>query len=156
MALLRSVGVPCRFHGFTIDKALQKGAITGVAYVLAPRRILHSWVEVWFERRWVCLEGFILDAQYLSSLQRRFPVARRFCGFGAATRDLSAPNIEWRGQDTFIQKEGIVDDFGTFDDPDAFYARHGANLRGPKRWLFVHAIRRWMNDNVARVRAGRW
>ena len=43
-----------------------------------------------------------------------------------------------------------------FDDPDAFYARHGANLRGPKRWLFVHAVRRWMNDNVARVRAGRW
>jgi transglutaminase-like putative cysteine protease len=61
MALLRSVGVPCRFHGFSIDKALQKGAITGVAYVLAPQRILHSWVEVWFEGRWVCLEGFILD-----------------------------------------------------------------------------------------------
>ena len=154
MALLRSVGVPCRFHGFTIDKALQKGAITGIAYVLAPQRILHSWVEVWFEGRWVCLEGFILDAQYLGSLQRRFPGARRFCGFGAATPDLSAPAVEWRGQDTFIQKEGIVDDFGTFDDPDAFYARHGANLRGPKRWLFVHAVRRWMNDNVARVRAG--
>jgi hypothetical protein len=156
MALLRSVGVPCRFHGFTIDKALQKGAITGIAYVLAPRRIIHSWVEVWFEGRWVCLEGFILDAQYLRSLQRRFPGARRFCGFGAATRDLSAPDVEWRGQDTFIQKEGIVDDFGIFDDPDAFYALHGANLRGPKRWLFVHAIRRWMNDNVARVRAGQW
>ena len=156
MALLRASGVACRFHGFTIDKALQKGAITGPAYLLAPRRIIHSWVEVWFEGRWVCLEGFILDAQYLRSLQRRFPGARRFCGFGAATRDLSAPDIEWRGQDTFIQKEGIVDDFGIFDDPDAFYALHGANLRGPKRWLFVHAIRRWMNNNVARVRAGRW
>ena len=32
MALLRAVGVPCRFHGFTIDKPLQKGAITGLAY----------------------------------------------------------------------------------------------------------------------------
>lgn len=50
----------------------------------------------------------------------------------AATMDLSAPDVEWRGQDTFIQKEGIVDDFGTFDDPDAFSARHGTNLRGPK------------------------
>lgn len=29
MALLRAVGVACRFHRFTIDKALQKGAITG-------------------------------------------------------------------------------------------------------------------------------
>lgn len=44
MALLRAMDVPCRFHGFTIDKALQKGAITGLAYWLAPRNIIHSWV----------------------------------------------------------------------------------------------------------------
>lgn len=47
MALLRAVGVPCQFHGFTIDTALQRGAITGVAYQLAPRNIIHSWIEVW-------------------------------------------------------------------------------------------------------------
>lgn len=156
MALLRAAGVPCRFHGFTIDKALQKGAVTGLAYRLAPREIIHSWVEVWFDGRWVCLEGFILDADYLHSLQRRFPEARRFCGFGAATPDLSAPSVDWRGQDTFIQKDGIVGDFGTFDDPDAFYARHGGNLSGPRRWLFVHLVRKRMNANVARIRAGRW
>ena len=46
MAFLRSVGVPCRFHGFTIDKLLQKGALTGLAYRLAPPSIIHSWVEV--------------------------------------------------------------------------------------------------------------
>ena len=64
MALLRAVGIPCRCHGFTIDKPLQKGAITGVAYALAPHRIIHSWVEVAFQGRWVNLEGFILDAPY--------------------------------------------------------------------------------------------
>ena len=45
MALLRSCGVPNRIHGFTIDKTLQKGAITGLWYKLAPKNILHSWVE---------------------------------------------------------------------------------------------------------------
>jgi transglutaminase-like putative cysteine protease len=84
IALMRAVGIACRFHGFTIDKPLQKGAITGLAYVLAPRRIIHSWVEVAFEGRWVNLEGFILDAPYLASLQRRFPGRQRFCGYGAA------------------------------------------------------------------------
>ena len=156
MALLRASGVACRFHGFTIDKALQKGAITGPAYLLAPRRIIHSWVEVWFEGRWVALEGFILDAPYLASLQRRFPEARRFCGFGAATPDLSAPAVEWRGQDTFIQKEGIVDDFGVFGSPDEFYARHGSNLSGLKRWLYAHVIRHRMNAQVGRIRAEKW
>jgi Transglutaminase-like superfamily len=156
MALLRAVGISCRFHGFTIDKPLQKGAITGLAYWLAPQRIIHSWVEVNLEGRWIALEGFILDEPYLASLQRRFPKARRFCGYGAATPDLSAPGVEWRGQDTYIQKEGIADDFGVFDSPDAFYARHGSNLSGLKRWLYRRVIRHAMNRNVARIRESKW
>jgi transglutaminase-like putative cysteine protease len=156
MALLRAVGIPCRFHGFTIDKPLQKGAITGLAYWLAPQRIIHSWVEVSLEGRWIALEGFILDAPYLASLQRRFPQAQRFCGYGAATPDLSAPGVEWRGQDTYIQKDGIADDFGVFDSPDEFYARHGSNLSGLKRWLYTRVIRHRMNAQVRRIRAEKW
>lgn len=156
MALLRAVGIPCRFHGFTIYKPLQKGAITGLPYWLAPQRIIHSWVEVSLEGGWIALEGVILDAPYLVSLQRRFPQERQFCGYGAATPDLSAPGVEWRGQDTYIQKEGIADDFGVFDSPDAFYARHGSNLSGIKRWLYERVIRNAMNRNVARIRASKW
>ncbi|MEW6707464.1 MAG: transglutaminase family protein [Pseudomonadota bacterium] len=153
MALLRACGVACRFHGFTIHKALQKGAITGVAYLLAPRDIVHSWVEVWFDGRWVNLEGFILDQAYLQQLQRRFASHKGpFCGYGAATPDLQHPPVEWKGEDTYIQKDGINHDFGVFASPDAFYARHGANLSGFKRWLFQRLVRHWMNRNVARVR----
>jgi transglutaminase-like putative cysteine protease len=156
MALLRAVGIPCRYHGFTIDKALQRGAVTGVAYWLAPPRIIHSWVEVQHEGRWLALEGFILDAPYLSSLQRRFAARQRFFGYGAATPDLQRPGVEWTGAPTYIQKEGIVDDFGIFEDPDSFFMRHGSNLSGVKRWLFVSWIRHAMNRNVERVRAGEW
>lgn len=42
MPLLRAVGSPCRSQGFTIDKRLQKGAITGLAYWLPPQRIDHA------------------------------------------------------------------------------------------------------------------
>jgi len=52
--------------------------------------------------------------------------------------------------------EGIADDFGVFDSPDSFYARHGSNLSGLKRWLYERLIRHAMNRNVARVRASRW
>jgi transglutaminase-like putative cysteine protease len=55
MALLRRVCIPCRFHGFTIDKQLQKGAITALAYKLAPQQIIHSWVEVSYQGEWVPL-----------------------------------------------------------------------------------------------------
>lgn len=153
MALLRATGIPCRFHGFTIDKALQKGAITGLAYWLAPRDIIHSWVEVYSGGRWVNLEGFILDADYLQALQQRFAGERQFCGYGAATPDLQAPGVEWRGTDTYIQKEGINHDFGVFASPDDFYARHGANLAGVKRLLYRQVVRHMMNSNVERIRS---
>jgi hypothetical protein len=152
MALLRAVGVPCRFHGFTIHKALQKGAITGLAYLLAPRSIVHSWVEVELDGRWLNLEGFILDAAYLGRLQRRFAGTRAFCGYGAATPDLMNPGVDWCGSDTYIQKDGINHDFGVFDSPDAFFARHGSNLSGWRRWLFRHVVRQRMNRNVQRMR----
>ena len=154
MALLRAAGVPCRFHGFTIDKALQKGAVTGLWYRLAPRSIIHSWVEVSFEGRWVNLEGFILDKPYLSALQQRFiDQSGPFCGFGAATPDLHTPPVDWVGEDTYIQRDGINHDFGLYNTPDDFYARHGTNLRGPKRWLYVNLVRHLMNRNVESIRA---
>jgi transglutaminase-like putative cysteine protease len=157
MALLRRCRIPCRFHAFTIDKKLQKGAISGPAYGLAPSNIIHSWVELWFGNTWINLEGFILDRPYLRSVQSRFPtVEGAFCGFAVATPNLRNPPVEWKGTDTYIQKDGINHDYGIFDDPDAFYARHGADLHGIKRFLFQHVVRKWMNSNVSRIRRGEW
>ena len=153
MALLRAGGVPCRFHGFAIDKELQKGVIPGYLHRLAPWEILHSWVEVFYGNRWINLEGFIIDEPYLRSVQGMFPDCEgSFCGYGIATTNLDDPPVEWTGGNTYIQKEGIVRDFGIFDSPDEFYEAHGSNLRGLRRILFVHVGRRLMNRNVGKIR----
>ena len=157
MALLRKMGIPCRFHGFTINKKLQKGAITGLAYFLAPSSIIHSWVEVYYKDRWLNLEGFILDEEYLSSIQKKFETQEGiFCGYAIATNDLQNPPVSWKGDDTYIQKNGINKDFGIFDSPDDFYAKNGANLSGLKKLLFIYVIRKWMNINISRLRAGKF
>jgi hypothetical protein len=153
MALLRSVSIPCRFHGFTIDKRLQKGAITGLFYLLSPKNIIHSWVEIYYQEKWVNLEGFILDKQYLNKLQCTFPdIAGSFCGYGVATSNFRNPGIDWHGTDTYIQKEGINHDFGVFDDPDSFYEVHGSNLSGVKAILYKHLARKCIHSNVAKIR----
>ena len=153
MALLRAAGVPCRIHGFTIDKALQKGAITGIWYRLASQEILHSWVEVQVGESWYNLEGVILDKSYLSALQAKFSDCKTtFCGYGAFTNSFAKPEIEWNLNDTYIQAEGIVQDFGIFDDPDAFYARHSQGLSAFKRFLFRNLVRHLMNRNVRWIR----
>jgi hypothetical protein len=157
MALLRKCIIPCRFHAFIIDKKLQKGAISGLVYRLTPRDIVHSWVEIRFENRWLNLEGFILDRPYLQSVQAHFSgVEGTFCGFAVATPNLQNPPIEWKGADTYIQKEGIHHDYGVFDSPDDFYEKHGGNLSGIKRFLFRHVVLKWMNNNVSRIRKGEW
>lgn len=155
MALLRRVDIPCRFHGFTIDRLLQKGAIKGLVYKLAPREIIHSWVEIYYEGKWINLEGFILDLQYLDELRKAFSdVAGRFCGYGVATSDFQNPPVKWQGEDTYIQKDGINKDYGIFDSPDAFYEKHGTNLLGLKKILYKYLIRKMINSNVMKIRNG--
>ena len=153
MALLRALGIPCRIHGFTIDKILQKGAITGITYLFAPKEIVHSWVEVFYDKRWYNLEGFILDVAYLKNLQTKFAACEgSFCGYGVATPDFKNPSIYWDENDTYIQREGIVRDFGVFNSPDKLFELHSQKLSALKRFIFQNISRHAMNRNIRKIR----
>ena len=154
MTLLRALDVPCRLHGFTIHKSLQRGVVPEIAYRIAPDDILHSWVEIEWEGRWVNLEGFILDTPFLASLQREFKDRSSLCGYGAGTDCLADPRTDWTGADTYIQRTGINRDLGLFDDPDAFYAKHQQSFGFVRRILYRHVVRHWMNRRVAAIRQG--
>jgi len=156
MALLRATGVPNRIHGFTIDKALQKGAISGIWYKLSPKNILHSWVEVYLNDAWYFLEGVILDKRYLTKLQEKNNDCKTtFCGYGAYTDNFANPPIEWDLNNTFIQDKGINQDFGLFDTADEFYAKHQQKLGVFKRFMYQKIVRHRMNKNVEKIRNGR-
>lgn len=153
MALLRASDIPCRIHGFTIDKRLQKGAMTGLVYQCAPEKILHSWVEVFLEGIWYDLEGFILDKDYLGKLQQNnSDCTGAFCGYGVAVQDFKNPVIDFEKNNTYIQSEGINQDFGVFDCPDDFYAKHQQELSVLKKLAFRYLGRHAMNRNVGRIR----
>lgn len=154
MALLRALGQRCRLHGFTIDKDLQRGAVPPWIWPLTPQRIVHSWVEVELDGQRLELEGFILDQAYLAALQQRFPQQQRFCGYGAATPNLQNPDVAWSGRSTYIQREGIAEDFGCYDSPDEFFARHRQALGPLRQGLYEHFIRHRMNARVAALRQG--
>lgn len=154
MALLRAVGISTRFHGFTIFNELQRGAIPNYLFFFAPKRIIHSWVEVYYNDRWINLEGYILDKSYLKQVQRSFAnQSEGFSGYAISTKCLTAPDIDWRGEDTYIQSEGIADDFGEYNQPDDFYSSHGSNLSGVKKILFRYGLRHLMNLNVNKIRS---
>lgn len=153
MALLRAVGIATRFHGFTIYNELQRGAIPNYLFKVAPDRIIHSWVEVYQAGRWINLEGYILDNDYLQQVQNRFAEQNEaFSGYAISTKCLSNPNVDWKGQDTYIQSEGIADDFGVFTQPEDFYSQYGSNLSGIKKVMFHYVLRHLMNWNVNKIR----
>lgn len=153
MALLRGVGIPCRVHGFTIDKKLQKGAMTGFVYKNAPNNIFHSWVEVFHDGTWFELEAFILDREYLTKLQKiNADCTGAFCGYGVAVKDFQDQIIDWHRNNTYIQSEGINQDFGVYDSPDELLRDHHQEMSAIKSFLFRHLGRHLMNRNVKQIR----
>lgn len=153
MALLRGVGIPCRVHGFTIDKKLQKGAMSGFVYKSAPQNVFHSWVEVYLEGTWYELEAFILDKEYLSKLQAiNAACTGAFCGYGVAVKDFHNPVIEFERNNTYIQSEGINQDFGIYDCPDDLLKEHHQEMSALKAFLYRNIGRHLMNYNVKKIR----
>ena len=153
MALLRGVSIPCRVHGFTIDKKLQKGAMTGIVYKSAPKNIFHSWVEVYLDGIWYELEGFILDKEYLSQLQNiNSTCSGAFCGYGVAVKDFCNLVIDFARNNTYIQSEGITQDFGIFDCPDDLLKEHHQEMSVLKSFLYRNLGRHLMNRNIKKIR----
>ena len=153
MALLRACNIPCRVHGFTIDKKLQKGAMTGIVYKNAPQNVFHSWVEVYFEDRWYELEAFILDKKYLNNLQKiNGNCSGAFCGYGVAVKDFKNPVIDFDRNNTYIQSEGINQDFGAYDSPDDLLKEHHQQISPVKAFLYKNLGRHLMNRNVRKIR----
>ncbi len=153
MALLRACDIPCRVHGFTVDKQLQKGVMSGFIYENAPRNIFHSWVEVYFEDKWYELEVFILDQEYLSKLQRKFAnCTGSFCGYGVAVKDFQHPIIDFDRNNTYIQSKRISQDFGVYDSPDELLKNHYQEMSGIKAFAYKYLGRHLMNRNVRKIR----
>lgn len=153
MALLRACNIPCRVHGFTINKKLQKGAMTGLIYRNAPENIFHSWVEVYFENKWYELEGFILDKTYLQKLQEsNSDCTGAFCGYGVAVKDFKNPIIDFNKNNTYIQSEGINQDFGVYDCPDDLLKEHHQEISPIKTMIYRKIGRHLMNGNVKKIR----
>lgn len=153
MALLRCVGIPCRLHAFYVSKAFQRGASPLIIHLLAPPKILHTWVEVWYDERWVTLEGVITDLDYLNAIQAKFPNHdTEFQRYAIATKNLKEAAIEWKGKDTYIQKEAIVQDLGIFSSPDELFSFYQQPMSKKKAFLYAQLGCHLMTRRVSALR----
>ena len=65
------------------------------------------------------------DKTYIKKLQERNPECKgAFCGYGVAVKDFRNLIIEFDRNNTYIQSEGINQDFGVYDCSDALLKEH--------------------------------
>ena len=153
MALLRGVGIPCRLHGFEVSKEFQRGATTALISFFAPKYIIHTWVEVYYNGQWLALEGVITDKRYVNAIKRKYKhVKGEFKRFAIATKSLSSLSIDWNGEATYIQNAAIVTDLGIWNNPDEFFSKYTQNFCKLQHFMYVHCGRKIMNHNVKRMR----
>jgi hypothetical protein len=156
MALLRGVGIACRLHGSEVSKYFQKGATSGIISMLAPKRIVHTWVEVLYKDNWIALEGVITDERYVKAVKEKFEnVSGHFAAYAIAVPDLKSLNLEWCGKDTYVQNEAVVIDYGTYENPDAFFKQYPQTMSKLKNFAYVIYGRKIMTKNVSKIRNGK-
>jgi len=150
MALLRAVGIPCRIHGFLIDKKMQKGALTGITYLLAPSKIVHAWTEVQLHDDWIVLEGVIIDDSYLKQVKSRLcSFNEGFIGYGISVKDKNNINLCWTGESVYVQSFSITDDLGIFDNPDDLFKKYNNTDSKLKEMLFNKTIMSFLLPTLA-------
>ena len=152
MALLRAVNIQCRIQGFYIDKKMQKGALTGITYLFAPKKIVHAWTEVYFEGEWVALEGVIIDDDYLYQVKDRLcQSGGGYIGYGIAVEQKERMDVCWRGQSTYIQSFSITDELGVYNSPDEFFEKYN-NTNGLLKRVLFNILRKRINKRLNRMR----
>ena len=153
MTLFRATGISCRLHGSEVSKAFQRGTTSGIISVLAPATVVHTWVEVLYNDKWIALEGVITDEAYLKSVKEKYSDIRGpFARYAISVPELKNLDLNWKGSDTFVQNESVVKDYGVFNDPDSFFEKHPQTWSKTKNFAYVHFGRKLMNRNVAKIR----
>lgn len=153
MALLRGCSIPCRLHGFEVSKSFQRGVTNIVVSFFAPATIIHTWAEVYYNGKWLALEGVITDKKYFEAIKMMHPnIENEFNLYAIATNDFKTLSIDWKGNSTYVQSAAIVKDFGIFASPDIFFDKYSQHWSKLKDFMYMHLGRKMMNYNVSTLR----
>ena len=153
MTLLRALEIPARLHGSKVTKEFQRSLMPKLMRKLAPPYIVHTWAEVYYNGAWVALEGVITDKRYIEALLNLYPAHQgKFFDYAVAVENFENLQIDWNGQDTFVQSLAVVEDLGVFASPDEFFSEYRQAYRGIKKFLYETVGRKIMTKRAAKIR----
>ncbi len=149
MALLRHVHIPCRFHGFLIQKEFLRGIPDDNTYKKIQPLLAHAWVEVLFEERWIILEGVTLPKSFIKKQLPKIPFRTGdFNGLGLGVHELDNTSVDWNGKHTYIQRNAILRDYSVFNAPDDFSRLFGKELKKIKTYYPRKRVLKNLNKSL--------
>jgi len=93
--------------------------------MLAPKKIVHAWTEVYFNGKWLALEGVIIDMAYFNNVKNNLcEYNGGYMGYGISVKNKDKINMCWNENSTYIQSFSITDDIGIFDNPDELFRKY--------------------------------
>jgi hypothetical protein len=154
LALCKAAGIPARIHFSLIDKAIQRGFFTGLAYRLLPNELSHSWIEVEIDGTWRRIDTFINDLPLYEAARRELARVDWDTGYSLSLRGgETRPDLDLDGA-AFQQMGAVTDDHGIWDDPSDYYASpHYRNRPNALRLLVYRLLIGTVNARVQALRA---
>lgn len=153
MSFLRGSNIPCRIHGFIVDKSVLKGILEGIWYKLSPQKFLHSNVEVFVDDDWYMLEGIMLDSRYINGMLKFKPDIRKtFFAFELCEERFEKLISEKDLNDKFLLDRQEIEDIGVYESPDKLYYVHSQSFNPVKKFFFKNLVRHQMNKELDGIR----
>jgi len=122
VALLRSSGVPARYHQAVLKKNCLKGIIPAFGFKLTPERIeYHPWCECYLSDKWIACDTLFDKRLYDAA-----------CKKGIISKE-QIPTIDWDGEnDLNTMTAWILEDVGTFHSFDDIFRKGQKETFPPK------------------------
>ena len=124
--LLDAAGVLTRYRGVIVKRELYEGLLRLVRYNALPRLLISSWIEVFYEEKWVIIDGVAFDTAYLEGVRKLAADynGREFTGYGLAVFDGGKIVSEWTGEHLFFQRAAVTKDLGVIEDLDWYFGEY--------------------------------
>ena len=141
IALLRSLGIPARYHQVVLHKRAMKGIISELLYKQLKERIwFHPWCECFLSGKWIICDLYLDKYTYLAAIQE-----------GIITKRM-IPSIDWDGvHDLRLVTPYMIEDVGLLSSYDEVCKLVAAEMK--LRSFLPKLIVRQSNRHTSKLRA---
>ena len=140
VALLRSSGIPARYHNAVLAKNWLKGIIPVTGYTFTAERLKHQiWCECYLSDKWIACDTLFDKGLYCAA-----------CMKGIISKE-HVPTIDWDGKnDLNTRVAWMLEDGGTVHSFDEMFEKILKETFSPM--FITEAVLRFSNEYTNRVR----